>query len=54
MTTGQVRGRRPGTEHADLPLIISGLFLGLPVGGVVQIEATVSLRHLPEVKLFRV
>lgn len=31
-TTGRVRGRRSGTEHADLPVITAGLFLGLPVG----------------------
>lgn len=32
LTTGQVRGRRSGTEHADLPVITGRLFLGLPVG----------------------
>ncbi len=41
LTAGQVRGRRSGTEHADLMLIIGRLFLGLPVG-VVQTEATAA------------
>lgn len=41
LTTGQVRGRRSGTEHADLPVITGRLFLGLPVG--VRAEATESL-----------
>lgn len=40
LTTGQVPGRRSGTEHAGPSLIIGHLFLGLPVG----VRATVSPR----------